>query len=494
MIRNHTRFLTVGRIPSSSYVAAFVVLLSFGAAAFAQDQNRARLTINDLAAVDEDFHLMGEYQGQVWQNGSCCPIGLQVVALGDGEFSAMQYACGLPGTGWNKVDREQLTGWRDGDTVKLEGESTHITVSIGCATVFDTDGRLLGQIGKVHRQSPTLGMPAPHNAQTLFDGTNTDAFKAGQMTEDGLLKEGTELIPRFRDFTLHAEYRLPYMPYARGQGRSNSGLYLQSSYEVQVLDSFGLEGVENECGALYRYKRPDQNMCLPPLQWQTYDLTFRSPRFDSEGNKIQNARITVLHNGVAVHDDFEIERKTGAGKPEEDILRPIKFQDHSNPVRFRNIWVIDLERPVMTAIGYCDTAVVAEPQAATEPPAPSTEEEVLPAPVATEPTPAEPTPAEPTPAEPTPAEPVPAEPTPAEPTGAEPTPAEPTPAEPIATEPTPAEPVPAAPTPAEPAPAEPPAAPVPPAESQEAVSPSDTLDGGEAPQEPIPSPVPIPGT
>ena len=159
---------------------------------------------------------------------------------------------------------------------------------------------------------------------------------------EGWLKEGTELLAKFRDYTLHVEYRLPYMPHARGQGRANSGLYLQSSYEVQVLDSFGLEGAFNECGALYRYRPPDQNMCLPPLSWQTYDLTFKSPRFDHQGNKICNARITVLHNGVAVHHDFEIERKTGAGKQESPTLWPIKFQDHSNPVRFRNIWIREL--------------------------------------------------------------------------------------------------------------------------------------------------------
>lgn len=331
-------------------------------------ENKARITITDLADVDDDFHLMGEFQGMVRSaNGSHCPVGLQVVALGDGEFSGMHYECGLPGTGWNKEDRTELTGKRDGDMLILEGDGVRYEVTKEGATSTDEAGLSAGTLKKVHRVSPTMGMRAPANAYTLFDGTDTNVFKDGKMTDDGLLIEGTELIPRFRDFTLHAEYRLPYMPFARGQARSNSGFYLQSSYEVQVLDSFGLEGIENECGALYRYKRPDQNMCLPPLQWQTYDLTFRSPRFDSDGNKIQNARITVLHNGVAVHDDFEIERKTGAGKKETPVLHPIKFQDHSNPVRFRNMWLIDLEHPVPVHATATACPIVCEPVMASFP-------------------------------------------------------------------------------------------------------------------------------
>ena len=312
--------------------------------ATAQDVD-TKLTINSLAEVDEDFHLSGEYQGYIYDpSRGRCPAGVQVVALGNGKFGGMQYACGLPGTGWNRGDRIKLEGEREGAIARLAGEGTRIEVVNGVATVYLQD-QVAGRLPKVHRMSPTLGQPAPANAYTLFDGYDTSQFKDGELTEDGLLKEGTELLPKFRDFTLHVEYRLPYMPHARGQGRSNSGIYLQSSYEVQVLDSFGLEGAINECGALYEYRQPDQNMCLPPLSWQTYDLTFKSPRFDQDGNKIRNARITVLHNGVAVHNDFEIEHKTGAGKQESPTLWPIKFQDHGNPVRFRNIWLIDLEGP-----------------------------------------------------------------------------------------------------------------------------------------------------
>ena len=156
-----------------------------------------------------------------------------------------------------------------------------------------------------------------------------------------VLMEGADFKRTFDDFRLHVEFQLPYMPASRGQKRGNSGIYLQSRYEVQVLDSFGLDGVFNECGALYRYQPPRINMCLPPLQWQTYDITFRSPRFDRDENKIQNARLTLKHNGVVVHDHFNIERKTGAGKKESPDPYPIRLQNHSDPVRYRNIWIVD---------------------------------------------------------------------------------------------------------------------------------------------------------
>ncbi len=193
------------------------------------------------------------------------------------------------------------------------------------------------------RSSPTLGQQAPPNATVIFDGTNTDLLKGGKMTDDGLLMEGTEFdVPH--DFRLHLEFRLPYMPYARGQGRSNSGVYLQSRYEVQILDSFGLEGVANECGGLYKTLPPDLNMCLPPLRWQTYDLEFHAPHFDEDGNKTEPARLTLRHNGVLIHDNVAIPNKTGAGRPEAATLLPTKLQNHSNPVRFRNIWMVELPR------------------------------------------------------------------------------------------------------------------------------------------------------
>jgi hypothetical protein len=154
---------------------------------------------------------------------------------------------------------------------------------------------------------------------------------------------GTQLKHAHRDYRMHAEFRLPYMPHARGQGRVNSGVYLQSRYEVQIFDSFGLEGHNNECGGLYRYRRPDVNMCFPPLAWQSYDIEFRAPRFDSQGNKYRHARITVWHNGVIVHNHVAVTNKKGGGSQEGPDPLPIKLQDHGNPVVFRNIWMVDYD-------------------------------------------------------------------------------------------------------------------------------------------------------
>jgi hypothetical protein len=140
---------------------------------------------------------------------------------------------------------------------------------------------------------------------------------------------------------LHIEFLLPYIPKATGQGRGNSGVYLQGRYEVQVLDSFGLSGEHNECGGIYSIRKPDINACYPPLTWQTYDIDFTAAKFDSNGKKTANARIDVRHNGIVVHKDVEIPRiTTAAPSREAPSAGFIHLQNHGNPVRFRNIWIV----------------------------------------------------------------------------------------------------------------------------------------------------------
>lgn len=332
------RFALVGLFCVSSFTASEV---------FAQAEKGSKdFAILDIKQVDEDFTFQGEYYGVIGTDCSWCGqavMGLQVVARGDGKFIASLYHGGLPGNGWDRSPRQELTGTRAGDVLTLTGDEFQLQVKKGgIVDVRDLSGHLLGQISKYQRTSITLGAKPPAGATVLFDGSSVDHFKAGEITDEGLLNVGTEFNKNYRSFRLHVEFRLPYMPYATGQARSNSGVYLQSRYEVQVLDSFGLEGVENECGGLYKQKRADVNMCFPPLSWQTYDIAFVAPKFDDEGKKIKNAFITVLQNGVPVHQDYSIIAKTGGGKQEGPELFPIKLQDHSNPVRFRNIWIVDL--------------------------------------------------------------------------------------------------------------------------------------------------------
>ena len=301
------------------------------------------------AEADRDYAMQGEYVGSVEVGlAGARVLAVQVIALGDGQFGGQFLVEGLPGAGWNKVGAIPCEGkWVD-QTVVLSSRTYIAAVNTGGVAElrYAQGGRsVIGTLRKVERTSPTLGVKAPCDALNLFDGSNTTNFKNGRLTSDGYLAHGTETLAAFRDFSMHLEFRTPYMPKARGQARGNSGVYIQGRYEVQVLDSFGLAGLDNECGGLYKTRRPDVNMCLPPLAWQTYDICFTAARFDSNGKKTASARITVLHNGVAIHNDVEIPNKTGGGLPEADSPQPIKLQDHGNPVAYRNIWLVDLSAP-----------------------------------------------------------------------------------------------------------------------------------------------------
>ena len=292
-------------------------------------------TAATLAEVDDDFAYQGEY-------GGAMGFGLQVVALGDGKFDGVLYRGGLPGAGWYGGEKIQFSGERQGDLIELAGEPYSLKVRGEYAELL-WHGSHAGFLNKTQRISPTMHAAPPRGAKVLFNGSSTEAFDKAKLTDEGWLAAGTSTNDKFQDFRLHIEFRLPYKPHARDQGRGNSGVYIQRRYEVQVLDSFGLEGAANECGGLYRQQPPDVNMCLPPLSWQTYDIYFRAARFDDDGNKTENARITVLHNGYPVHDDYEITGKTGAGRQETPDPGEIYLQDHGNPVAFRNIWLVEGE-------------------------------------------------------------------------------------------------------------------------------------------------------
>jgi len=198
---------------------------------------------------------------------------------------------------------------------------------------------------------------APAGATVLFDGTDMSQWVnchgekshwklAGGAMEVTPLKghkcpriQGIKTAKLFGDFQLHVEFNLPESEHV------NSGIYLLRRYEVQIINSHGAKIGKSNCGELYKQRSPDRDMCAKPGVWQSYDIMFRAPRFekgpDGKPRKTENARITVIHNGVAIHNNVIVKTKTGAGFPESPEPGPIMLQDHGSKVRFRNIWIAE---------------------------------------------------------------------------------------------------------------------------------------------------------
>jgi hypothetical protein len=303
--------------------------------------------------------LMGDWVGTIGKD----PIVAQVIVMDKGEyivnmmakfdtrdpkFAVLTGKCdALSGTA--KDGKYKGAKW----TAKLTETSLSGTVECSSKSTFS--------LKRVMRLSHRLGAAAPKGATVLLsDKTKdlSDTFTRGGDKPCGwkLLKGGVmQCVPRggsaltkkkFGSMHLHAEFRTAFMPDKKGQGRSNSGFYIQNRYETQVLDSYGLKGEANECGGLYRAVIPRVNMCAPPGQWQSYDIFFRAPKFDKSGEKqIEGAHITVVHNGVLIHNDLVMKKGTGNGGRRKPIAAEfLLLQDHGNPVEFRNIWAADLKQ------------------------------------------------------------------------------------------------------------------------------------------------------
>ncbi|HEV3340588.1 MAG TPA: DUF1080 domain-containing protein [Pirellulales bacterium] len=300
-------------------------------------------TFTDAASAGPDFAVEGEYAGELpGPDGGKLKLGVQVIALGNGKFRSVGYHGGLPGDGWQKSDgKHSVEGNTENGVTVLKGENHEGRIKGGVLSIIGASGETICELKKVERKSPTLGAKPPAGAVVLFDGTNADQFEGGKVTPEGWLAVGTRSKASFGSCQLHIEFRTPFMPTAEGQARGNSGVFLHECYEFQVLDSFGLDWKNNECGGLYSIEEPKVNMCFPPLSWQTYDFDFTAPKFDADGKKTANARVTLRHNGVVIYDDFEIPKLTAGGRPNEGATGPLMLQNHGNPVVYRNIWVVE---------------------------------------------------------------------------------------------------------------------------------------------------------
>lgn len=290
----------------------------------------AQIQALDPKDAGPDFPYQGEYVGEASVGTAKTPWAAQVSALGDGNFRAVLWTGGLPGSpGHSAASRLQLTGKRSGDKVPFSGSG--FTVSLTPVGITGTGpGQAAVNLPRINRQSPTTGLKAPTGATVLFDGTGLTAWRAGaKMDARNLLAVPATTANRFGSFSLHLEVMLPFEPSGRGQGRANSGIILNGGgyAEVQVLDSFGDAPYQDGAGGLYNTAVPLFTGNLPPLTWQTYDINYEAP--PSTGD----ARITVRLNGILVQDRTVMKNRAST--------TPIEFQDHDHPVFYRNVWILN---------------------------------------------------------------------------------------------------------------------------------------------------------
>lgn len=206
------------------------------------------------------------------------------------------------------------------------------------------------------------GQP-PSDAIVLFDGTNLDQWVSSKdggkptwIVKDGYMEAaprqgGVQTTVTFGDCQLHVEWAAPAEVSGDSQGRGNSGVFLQGDFEIQVLDSYDNKTYpDGQCGALYGRSVPLVNACRKPGEWQSYDIIYHRAMFDKDGKVTRKPTFTIFQNGVLIQDHVTLEGGTQwinahavtDFRPLPD-KGPLQFQDHGNPVRFRNVWVRELK-------------------------------------------------------------------------------------------------------------------------------------------------------
>jgi hypothetical protein len=232
------------------------------------------------------------------------------------------------------------------------------TVAVCAVLATPCGGRAQEYLSGMKWQEPPVVTPGktcgdpPSDAIILFDGKDLSAWENG---DKWIVKDGVAIVhggdiktkQSFGNCQLHIEWSAPNPPKGHGQGRGNSGVFLQDHYELQVLDSYNDKTYfDGQASAIYKQRPPMVNATRPPGEWNTYDVVWDAPQFNDDGSLKSPAYITVLHNGVLTQNHFAVEGATPFNEVphyEKHGKLPIHLQDHGNPVRYRNIWVREVK-------------------------------------------------------------------------------------------------------------------------------------------------------
>jgi len=251
------------------------------------------------------------------------------------------------GPGAKVLVRTELSGSSAEKAVRLAGRGWTATIRDGKLSAKGKGGAF--DLAAVVRKSPTELAKPPAGAVVLLPYVQGKPTSLAEWTNKkwALLDDGSMMVTggdnnskrKVSRFKLHLEFRIP----ATGKGSGNSGVYILDRYEVQILDSFGRKPYKGNCAAVYQTFPPAANACLPAGRWQTYDITFRGPKLDGD-KVVRLPKVTVVHNGVTVHDNVDVPHATGNARSRGHAeTGPIRLQSHGSQVRFRNAWIVEIK-------------------------------------------------------------------------------------------------------------------------------------------------------